>query len=622
MKRLISLALSATLVLSALPLSARAATGDQTTVQQVVGALGIITGDASGNLRLTAPVTRAEFAKMLVSASSYKDTVSAAGNASPFKDVPYTHWASSYIKTAVNQGWLTGYLDGSYRPENPVTTAEAATAVLKLLGYTATDFSGSYPYAQMALYRSLKLSEGISAGSTTAMTRQNCMRLFYNLLSVDLKDGSKTYMEQLGYKLDSNGDPDYNALLQSTMDGPVVFTSGNVYGTLGFTPTTVYRNGATATTSALQRYDVLYYSAARGTVWAYSRRITGTYEAATPNKESPTSVTVAGVTYTVDTPSAITQLSTEGGLAIGSSITILLGKDGGIVAAYPASTLTTDFVGLVTAVNKSSYTNADGSTYTAKTLTVLAADGQTYTVPVTTLDSTITTGTLVRATYTNAGASVKYLSKNSLTGKVTTAGVGNYRFADDVNILDIADGTGVRVYPSRLAGMTLQNGDVYYYELNTEGKIATLLLGDVTGDCYTYGIATQATLNQGEANYTVNYSFLIDGKTTALTTNGTMFTLGTSTGPAKLLLSGGTVTRATKLTELKNVVALTDQTIKSADETHTIWDRAAVYVVRDGIYTQIERSSLSLSAYHVRAYYDDTDANGGRVRVLIATPVT
>lgn len=621
MKRLISLALSVTLVLSVLPLSASAATGDQTTVQQVVGALGIVTGDANGNLRLTAPVTRAEFAKMLVSASSYKDTVSAAGNASPFQDVPYTHWAASYIKTAVNQGWLTGYLDGSYRPENPVTTAEAATAVLKLLGYTATDFSGSYPHAQMALYRSLKLSDGISAGSAAVMTRQDCMRLFYNLLSAKLKDDSKTYMEQLGYKVDANGVPDYNALLQSTMDGPIVFTSGNVYGTLGFTPTTVYRNGATATAAALQSYDVLYYSAARRTVWAYSRRITGTYEAATPNKESPTSVKVAGVTYTVDTPSAITQLGTQGGLAIGSSITILLGKDGGVVAAYPASALTTDFVGLVTAVDQSSYTSADGSAYTAKTLTLLAADGQTYTVPVTTLDSTITTGTLVRATYTNAGASVKYLSKNALTGRVTAGGVGNYRFADDVNILDIVESTGVRVYPSRLAGMTLQSGDVYYYELDAEGKICTLLLNDVTGDGYTYGIATQATLNQGETNYTVNYSFLIDGKTTALTKNGTMFSLGTSTGPAKLLLSNSAVTRAYTLTELKNVVALTDQTIKSADETHTLWDRAAVYVERDGSYTQIERSALTLSTYHIRAYYDDTDAAGGRVRVLIATPI-
>ena len=53
--------------------------------------------------------------KMLVSASTYKDKVSGASNSSPFKDVPYTHWAAGYIKTAVEQGWLTGYLDGSYK---------------------------------------------------------------------------------------------------------------------------------------------------------------------------------------------------------------------------------------------------------------------------------------------------------------------------------------------------------------------------------------------------------------------------------------------------------------------------------------------------------------------------
>ena len=67
------------------------------------------------------------------------------------RDRPYTHWAAGYIKTAVQQGWLTGYLDGSFRPDKTVTLEEAATGVLKLLGYTTEDFSGSYPYGQLAL---------------------------------------------------------------------------------------------------------------------------------------------------------------------------------------------------------------------------------------------------------------------------------------------------------------------------------------------------------------------------------------------------------------------------------------------------------------------------------------
>lgn len=46
---------------------------------------------------------------------------------------------------------------GPSRPSNQITLAEGATIVLKLLGYTAEDFSGAYPTGQLAMYRNLKL---------------------------------------------------------------------------------------------------------------------------------------------------------------------------------------------------------------------------------------------------------------------------------------------------------------------------------------------------------------------------------------------------------------------------------------------------------------------------------
>ena len=134
-----------------------------------------MTGDENGNLNLSSNVTRAEFAKMLVNASIYKDKTAAVANASPFKDVSYNHWAAAYIKTAVQQGWLTGYLDGTYRPEQTITLEEAVTGVLKLLGYGTADFSGSYPYGQLALSQSLGLRQGVSASQGETMTREDMM---------------------------------------------------------------------------------------------------------------------------------------------------------------------------------------------------------------------------------------------------------------------------------------------------------------------------------------------------------------------------------------------------------------------------------------------------------------
>lgn len=611
MKKLLCAVICAATLLGALP--ARAATGDQATIQQVVGALGIISGDSSGSLNLSGNVTRAEFAKMLVSASTLKDTVSPAGNASPFYDVPYTHWAASYIKTAVSQGWLTGYLDGAYRPENTVSAAEAATAVLRLLGYSSADFSGAFPAGQMALYESLGLGDGLSLSADSTMSRQSCMRLFYNLLSVKSKDSEQKYVEKLGYKLDANGNPDVNDLLQSTMDGPAVLR-GSVQDTVGFTPATVYRNGASATLAELSAYDVLYYSASRSTVWAYTRRVTGIYASASPNKDAPVSITVAGVTYNVTDSGASAQLGSEGGLAIGSNITVLLGKDGDVVAAYAAEELAGDITGLVTATSKETYTSANGASYTQNTLTVLAADGQTYKVQ---SSKSFSAGDLVRASYGSTETVVTRLSKNSLSGKATAAGIGTKSFAPDVKIMDVTGSTGKQVYPARLAGMTVQSGDVYFYELNSAGQIETLILNDATGDCYNYGIVTSARIDQGENDFTSSYSFLVDGQSTSVNLNGTH--LNVSAGPAKLLMEGGGVTRAYALTELKNITGLTSLTVRNADESHTIWDRAAVYVQKNGSYTQLSLDALNLDDYNIRAYYDEDDAQGGRVRLIIAT---
>lgn len=451
------------------------------------------------------------------------------------------------------------------------------------------------------------------------MTRQSCMRLFYNLLSVKTKDGTQKYVQVLGYKLDANGDPDYTALLQENMDGPVVLGSEGAASALGFTPTTVYRNGAASSVDALQTYDVLYYSAARKTVWAYARRVTGIYEAATPNKESPTSVTVAGVTYSVDSPSAIAQLGTEGGLAIGTNITVLLGKDGGVVAAYAAEALSTDLIGVVKAVGTASYTAANGSSYTAKTYTVTATDGQDYTVQPANNPS-LSAGSMCRVTYGSSGATLSSLKRASLSGKVTSSAVGSRKAASDIEILDVTDNIGTRVYLARLTGLTLDSSDVIYYELNTAGELETLILNDVTGDSYTYGIVLSASESSEGMSSSGSYTFLIDGqKSTMSTANGT---LGASYGPARFIMNGTQVSSVRALAELKNPTSITDLYVKNEDETHTIWDRAVVYVYQNSTYTQMDRSELDAGSYRIRAYYDKDDSEGGRVRILVATPVS
>ena len=75
MKKVIALALTVCLLAGLLVATAAAADSDAVDAVNMVRALGIMIGDQNGNLNLSANVTRAEFSKMLVAASTYKDTV-------------------------------------------------------------------------------------------------------------------------------------------------------------------------------------------------------------------------------------------------------------------------------------------------------------------------------------------------------------------------------------------------------------------------------------------------------------------------------------------------------------------------------------------------------------------
>ena len=102
----------------------------ESTALETVRALGILAGDENGNLNLTSSVTRAEFVTMMTAASAYKDTVGTGTGVSLFKDVKSSHWASQYIRLAVEQEWMIGFVDGTFRPDNFITLEEGCTALL------------------------------------------------------------------------------------------------------------------------------------------------------------------------------------------------------------------------------------------------------------------------------------------------------------------------------------------------------------------------------------------------------------------------------------------------------------------------------------------------------------
>ena len=272
------LALSLTLSLGLIPAGAVS----ESTALEAIQALGIITGDSSGDLNLSSPVTRAEFVTMMTAASSYKDSIGEGSGVSLFKDVKSDHWASEYIKLAVEQGWMSGYVDGTFRPDNQIPLEEACTALLKMLGYDSSTLAGSYPSAQLSKASSVGLRDDVDAVQGEALTRQDCVMLFYNLLVSDDSSGT-VYGTTLGYTV-TNGEVDYSTLVTADTKGPYV-ASANKSLSLPFSTSgaTIYRNGALSSLSAVQEYDVYYYNENLRAVWVYSDKVSGTLTALSPS---------------------------------------------------------------------------------------------------------------------------------------------------------------------------------------------------------------------------------------------------------------------------------------------------------------------------------------------------
>lgn len=621
-KRLCSIALALTLVLGlAAPAMAVASPVSEEEAAQVLAALDIMKGNEDGDMMLDRTMTRAELVKLTMAASPYQDSVGESASVSPYPDVPYTHWAAPAVQAAVSCGFVTGYLDGTFRPDNTITLSEAVILALRLLGYQSTDFTGAYPSGQMALYRTLGLDKGVTAASDRSpVSRRDAMYLFYNLLTAPTKSG-QIYCTTLGYPLTAGGELDRVAILNSAMDGPVVCRAG-WESSIPFSldHVTVYRAGEEASLAELQALDLIYYSKSMRTLWAYTDRVTGSVQSVQPSAASPTSVTAAGRTLALETADAAWALSDLGPYGPGDVVTLLLGRSGGVAAVVSGDFDETSaaLCGVVTATGTGRYPDGKGGTYTSKTVTMVTTSGATVTYPQGD-SATLEPGDLAQAYSKNGAMTIRHLTPAAFTGAVRSDGtaVGAHVFAAGVEILDTYGKTGaLRVYPSRLAGVRLTEGKVRYYQTNSAGEITRLILNDVTGDLHQYGVVTQSAEYSGPG-LTIQsfYSYDLGGVPGAHQSSTTIYNVGC--GPFQLISDGQKVEKLKALTEVK-LTALGDGVALAGNQSYPLADGALYYELRGTDYYLTDKAHVESGRYTLTGWYDKLPSEGGRIRVIVA----
>ena len=492
------------------------------------------------------------------------------------RGVEFRRWATDALRRYV----VAGHAENERRLEQLGQVARIMARIPERRdACQVLDIVRSYTTALDLLddYDHLRVGAPEGTPSTYVLNYEECALLFYNALTANTASGS-AYGSSLGFTV-SNGQVDTSSVMLKSLKGP--FVAGDTVQ-LPFVPKMVYRNDKASESAELNKYDVYYYSESLQTLWVYTRRAAGRITAVSPSASAPTSVTVAGTSYTLGSSAVASQVSSLNGGGVGEVVTLLLGMNNeaaGIVTGEEADSV---FYGVVQTATRS-LVEENGADVLQK-VSVMCTDGIARTVNV---DKSLNfpQGWLVEIKVTPEGESVEHIDDRRVNGTINTnaTALGAAALADDVEILDTtSEGVAGTVRPSRLSGVTLSDLDVRYYTVNDAGQIDRLILNDVTGDLWSYGVLDDVK------NLAMNYSdlkSLVTSIAAGDSTSGTTTTTGTTTGAATGGTDGSgstsdtttTVTGATAVDRLSNLLVPTTSEILwgivSGDILSTAWQK-------------------------------------------------
>lgn len=588
--------------------------------RRVLLAQGVVGQKQLTQAGLEKKVTRQQFAKMLVQLSAYKNKAKGSSKISLYSDVKRGNAYSSYIRIAVENGWMKGNLRGKFRPKQAIRMQEAAAAIVAVLGYTDSDFEGNLAAAKLSFFKAEKLNTNVKKKASAQLNMQDVCCLLYNMQVSETKSGS-IYAGTLGYELDANGDIDYLALTYENLSGPVI-ASQHWEEQLPFSikDAAIYIDGSKGSAGQIQTYDVLYYSKKQKAVFVYQNRVIGRLNCVSPDRYTPTSVTVGSKTYALGTQTAAVAASALGSLSIGDYVTLLLGRDDQVVGIVSAAQVNS-FVGGIVLSKTEKVSTDKGAAAIKKYITMLDTAGETREYEVSDLTK-FWEKVPVEVVFENGSPVVNKLTLATLNGTVSAAAdsFAGYRLTDNIRILEYcSDGTYATMNRSRLAGMLLNSSNILYYHLNANKEITDLLLTDVTGDNYTYGILTSATeLSDAQTNtYIGTYTYQIGDATTTTATDGQIFGMDDHIGPVQLAFSStGALTGMQTLGSI-SVTSITQTEVSNGVSVYELAEDVSVYLRNGGTYYAASLDKvMDLGSYNLAAYYDH--AGGGRIRVIIA----
>lgn len=140
--------------------------------------IGVMQGDTNGNFNPDKPVSRAEMAAIVCRVLGETENLTTS---STFTDVPASHWANGYVTKAASLGIIGGYGNGNFGPTDNVTYEQAVTMIVRAtVGEDDAINRGGYPDGFIAVAEESNLLDTIIVQKGKPLSRAGVATILYN----------------------------------------------------------------------------------------------------------------------------------------------------------------------------------------------------------------------------------------------------------------------------------------------------------------------------------------------------------------------------------------------------------------------------------------------------------
>lgn len=408
---------------------------------------------------------------------------------------------------------------------------------------------------------------------------------------------------------------------------------------------TIIKNGAKIDASKLKKYDVVTLDAANRQAIVSDTRLSGKYQTDSTTYSHPSQVKILGKDFEVSSEAAATFKD----MKLNDYITLLFDADGNVVAAYPKKDVSAEMQGIVTKID-------------AEKATVTLTNGLTLRdIKIAKDVKTDVMGRLVTVSQSGEGAD---LIRRTLSGKTA----GNWSVAEG-KLGSNAVSSKVRVYEEVLSGAPLNAinvsdidltsvpaSQIKYTVQDNAGTVTNIVLGDVTGESWIYGIGYGKKIKgnfypPADSGYSdmepeeqeeyqrkhpeyYSYTYAVvpkywqDGKMvddkeyrvpslpSGLNGNPIGIPRGYSTDESIVNTSLDTL-KLTLIDTVKPSAFDGSSGVRTKDGYYELAENIGVYVSEQNRFVSLQTAKSNYTSF--RVYANKTAENGGKIRVIVAS---